>query len=84
MSGPLTPLSQPDASSLNPEKIRQILETALLTAQEPLPISELRKLFKLELSTTIFSKFLEEIQVEWSNRSGAGYRSQWLALPEQA
>lgn len=66
MSAPLTPLRQlntPD--SLNPEKVRRILEAALLTTSEPLSISELRKLFNQELSTAVLSKLLEEVRDKW-------------------
>ncbi|WP_394807869.1 SMC-Scp complex subunit ScpB [Nitrosomonas sp.] len=66
MSAPLMPLHQPDPlDSLNPEKTRRILEAALLAAQDPLPISELRKLFNNELSTAVLSKLLEEIREKW-------------------
>lgn len=69
MSAPLAPLNPPDRlDSPNPAKIRQILEAALLTAQDPLPISELRKLFNNELSTTVLSKLLEEIREQWCDR----------------
>ena len=66
MSAPLMPLNQPDhPDSLSPGKIRRILEAALLTAQEPLPVSELRKLFNHELSAAVLSKLLEEIREQW-------------------
>lgn len=66
MSAPLTPLNQADhPGSLSPGKIRRILEAALLTAQEPLPVSELRKLFNHELSAAVLSKLLEEIREQW-------------------
>ncbi len=69
MSAPLTPLDQPDASdSLSTEKIKQILEAALLTTQEPLPIAELRKLFNQELSAALLSKLLEEMREQWRHR----------------
>ena len=68
MSARLTPLSQPESlDSLTPEKTRKILEAALLTAQEPLPVSELRKLFNHELSAALLSKLLEEIREKWSD-----------------
>ena len=51
--------------SVNPEKARQILEAALLTAQEPLPISELRKLFNNELSARVLTDLLEEVRGKW-------------------
>ncbi len=69
MSAPLTPPDQPDTSdSLSAEKIKQILEVALLTTQEPLPIAELRKLFNQELSAALLSKLLEEMREQWRHR----------------
>ncbi|WP_293006787.1 SMC-Scp complex subunit ScpB [Nitrosomonas sp.] len=66
MSAPLTQLNQLDTSdTLSPEKTQRILEAALLTTSEPLPINELRKLFNLELSATVLSKLLEEIREKW-------------------
>ena len=68
MSAPFTPLNQPESlDSLTPEKTKQILEAALLTTQEPLPASELRKLFNHELSAALLSKLLEEIREKWSD-----------------
>jgi segregation and condensation protein B len=68
MSAPLMPLNQPDTlDSLSPAKTKQILEAALLTTQEPLPISELRKLFNNELSAAVLSKLLEEIREKWAD-----------------
>ncbi|MER0202584.1 condensin subunit ScpB [Nitrosomonas oligotropha] len=58
--------SQPEVQdSLSPAKTRQILEAALLTAQEPLPVSELRKLFNNELSAAVLANLLEEVREEW-------------------
>lgn len=68
MSAPLMPLHQPDPlDSLSLAKTRQILEAALLAAQDPLPISELRKLFHNEISAAVLSKLLEEIREKWSD-----------------
>ncbi|MCE7913242.1 MAG: SMC-Scp complex subunit ScpB [Nitrosomonas sp. PRO4] len=53
--------------SLTPDKIAQILEVALLTTQEPLPISELKKLFNHELSTAVLSKLLYGIREKWAD-----------------
>lgn len=54
-------------NSLTPEKAKQILEAALLTTQESLPVSELRKLFNHELSAILLSNLLEEIRQKWSD-----------------
>lgn len=67
MSDLLTPLDPSSSDSLTPEKIRQILEAALLTTQEPLPVSELRKLFNHQLSAALLSNLLEEIREKWSD-----------------
>ena len=67
MSDLLTPLNPSSSDSLTPEKIRQILEAALLTTQEPLPVSELRKLFNHQLSAALLSNILEEIREKWSD-----------------
>lgn len=66
MSAQSTPPNQSEAlDSLTPEKTRKILEAALLTTQEPLPINELRKLFNHELSAALLSKLLEGIREKW-------------------
>lgn len=58
--------SQPEVQgSLGPAKTRQILEAALLTTQEPLPVSELRKLFNNELSAAVLANLLEEVREQW-------------------
>ncbi|MBX9915731.1 MAG: SMC-Scp complex subunit ScpB [Nitrosomonas sp.] len=58
--------SQPEVQdSLSPAKTRQILEAALLTTPEPLPVSELRKLFNNELSATVLANLLEEVREQW-------------------
>lgn len=67
MSDLLMPLNPSSSDSLTPEKIRQILEAALLTTQEPLPVSELRKLFNYQLSAALLSNLLEEIREKWSD-----------------
>ncbi|PSJ18259.1 SMC-Scp complex subunit ScpB [Nitrosomonas supralitoralis] len=66
MSAPLTPLRELNTpGSLNPEKVRRILEAALLATSEPLSISELRKLFNQELSAAVLSKLLEDVRDKW-------------------
>ncbi|MEK7792058.1 MAG: SMC-Scp complex subunit ScpB, partial [Pseudomonadota bacterium] len=60
MSDPLTPLNSINTlDTLSPAKIKQILEAVLLAAQDPLPVTELRKLFDNELSATVLGKLLE-------------------------
>ena len=68
MSEPLTPLDHrplDTTDSLSTERIKQILEAALLTTQEPLPVSELRKLFNHELNVAVLTHLLQEIRDKW-------------------
>jgi len=51
-----------------PAKIKQILETALLTAQEPLSIVVLKRLFENQIGTKQIAEYLVEIQQEWINK----------------
>jgi segregation and condensation protein B len=54
--------------SLSPEEVKQILETALLTSQEPLSLSELRKLFEDELGSGVLGRLLEEMRKDWEGK----------------
>ena len=62
--------SLPPSSSApsNPGEIKRILETALLISQEPLPLSELKKLFDEELSPEILRRLLEELREDWAEK----------------
>ncbi|HEX8874258.1 MAG TPA: SMC-Scp complex subunit ScpB [Nitrosospira sp.] len=55
-------------SPSSPGEIKRILETALLTSTEPLPLSELKKLFDEELSTEILRRLLEELRGDWEGK----------------
>ena len=69
MSAPSHPPDPPVTSNpLTPDSIKRILEAALLTAPEPLPVSELRKLFEHEFNTTMLSTLLEDIRRDWSDK----------------
>ena len=62
--------SLPPSSSAppNPDEIKRILETALLTSQDPLPLSELKKLFGEELSPEVLRRLLEELREDWAEK----------------
>jgi segregation and condensation protein B len=47
---------------------KTILETALLTSQEPLPLAELKKLFDDDLGNEVLRKLLDELRQEWETR----------------
>jgi segregation and condensation protein B len=73
-------------SPANPAEIKRVLEAALLTAQEPLPLPDLRKLFNEELSSEVLRRLLEELRQDWEGRGvelvivASGWRFQ--AKPE--
>ena len=47
---------------------KAVLETALLTSQEPMSVGELRKLFDEAIAPDVLRGLLEEIRAEWVNR----------------
>ncbi|AUH50162.1 SMC-Scp complex subunit ScpB [Chromobacterium sp. ATCC 53434] len=48
--------------------LKIVLETALLTAQEPLPVSQLKRLFTEDVKAALINDILEQIQVDWRGR----------------
>jgi segregation and condensation protein B len=48
--------------------LKMVLETALLTTQEPLPLSELRKLFDEELPSDVLRRVLDDLRQDWQGR----------------
>jgi segregation and condensation protein B len=49
-------------------EIKTILETALISSQEPLSINQLGRLFDEELGSETLRKLLEELRRDWSGR----------------
>ena len=70
---------------LSPNEVRIVLEAALLAAQEPLPISELRKMFDEEIGADTIRRLLEELREAWKDRgvelaaTASGWRFQTRA-----
>jgi segregation and condensation protein B len=70
---------------LTPDEVKIILEAALLAAQEPLPVSELRKMFDEEIDADTVRKLLEELRESWQGRgvelvtTASGWRFQTKA-----
>jgi segregation and condensation protein B len=70
---------------LSPNDVKIILEAALLASQEPLPISELRKMFDEEIDAETLRKLLEELRESWEGRgvelaaTASGWRFQTRA-----
>jgi segregation and condensation protein B len=67
-------------------EVKAILETALLTTQEPLQVNELAKLFEGEIGNDTIRRLLEDLRGEWQGRGvelasvASGWRFQ--ARPE--
>jgi segregation and condensation protein B len=53
---------------MNTHEAKIVLETALLTAQQPLPIEQLRKLFTDEIDDDTLRVLLEELRSDWNGR----------------
>lgn len=61
---PETPNSLPD----NPEELKRVLEAALLATQQPLSVSELRRMFVEDIGADVVRKLLDELREEWNSR----------------
>ncbi|HWI81667.1 SMC-Scp complex subunit ScpB [Ramlibacter sp.] len=53
---------------MNTTDARRVLETALICAQQPLPVREMRVLFNDELGADTIKALLGELQLEWAQR----------------
>ena len=53
---------------LSLDDAKTVLETALLSSQEPLAIGDLRKLFDAEIGTDTIRRLLDELRDAWSGR----------------
>ncbi len=53
---------------MNTTDARRVLETALICAQQPLPVRELRVLFHDELGADTIKALLGDLQQEWAQR----------------
>ncbi len=51
-----------------PEDYKRVLETALLVAAEPLPLSELKRLFDQEFDDDTWRTLLDDLRRDWSER----------------
>jgi segregation and condensation protein B len=54
---------------LNPPDAKRILEAALLASQEPVSVTELKRLFDGEVGVDAIRKLLAELAEEWQGRS---------------
>lgn len=53
---------------MNTEQFKHLLEAALLTSTEPLPVAELKKLSDVSLDNRQMEMLLEELAQEWQER----------------
>ncbi len=53
---------------MNTEQFKRVLEAALLTTTEPLPVSELKKLSDVSLDNRQMETLLEELAQDWQGR----------------
>jgi segregation and condensation protein B len=54
--------------NLDLSQVKRVLETALLTSQEPLTLADLKKLFDEELANETVRKVLEDLRGDWEGR----------------
>lgn len=52
----------------DPEAVKRVLEAALLAAQQPLTVGDLRKMFVEEIAPEVVRKLLDELKEEWAAR----------------
>ena len=53
---------------MNTADAKRILETALICAQQPMPVKDMRVLLGDELTSSDIDALLSELQVDWSER----------------
>ncbi|MDH2917622.1 MAG: SMC-Scp complex subunit ScpB [Sideroxydans sp.] len=53
---------------MNTDELKMVLETALLTASEPLPLGELKKLSEVSLDNRQLEVLLNELASSWAGR----------------
>jgi segregation and condensation protein B len=58
-----------DLPSFDLQEVKKVIEAALLTANEPLPISDLKKLFDEDLGNDTLRKIIAELTQDWMGRS---------------
>ena len=54
--------------NLDLTQVKRVLETALLTSQEPLTVGDLKKLFDEDLANETVRKVLEDLRADWEGR----------------
>jgi segregation and condensation protein B len=57
-----------EVSRLDVDHVKTVLETALLSSQEPLTITDMRRLFDDEINGETLRKLLEELRAAWQGK----------------
>ena len=52
----------------DPDHVKRVLEAALLSTAEPLPVADLRKLFDEEIAGDVLRRVLEELRTDWAGK----------------
>ncbi len=52
----------------DPDHVKRVLEAALLSSTEPLPVADLRKLFDDEIAADVLRRVLEELRTDWAGK----------------
>jgi len=52
----------------DPAHIKRVLEAALLSSAEPLPVADLRKMFDDDVGPDVIRRMLEELRTEWAEK----------------
>lgn len=52
----------------DPNQVKRVLEAALLSSLEPVPVTDLRKLFDEEIGADLVRRLLEELRADWAER----------------
>jgi segregation and condensation protein B len=53
----------------NPAEVKRIIEAALLSSQEPLSLTDLKRLFEEEIGPDTLRRLLDELREEWAGRA---------------
>lgn len=52
----------------DPAQVKRVLEAALLSSAEPLPVADLRKMFDEDVGPDVIRRMLEELRTEWAEK----------------
>ncbi len=75
-----------ERETMNTQEAKVVLEAALLTAEQPLSLAEMRRMFNDELNADTLRVLLDELRSDWSGRGvelvalASGWRFQSAAL----